>query len=247
MSDNNPNETTPNDAPTTGNMTIFTNIFTSPATAMTQVQERYSIALPMLTFLVLMGLSMYTYYAMVDYVWFVDYMVETTAGELSKAEQDQTRQGMSMMSQGVMGIVATVSAMIMIAIIYVIQAVYFLIISNVKNDGYSFKQWLSFVSWTALPGLLAIIAMFAYILSSTNGQIPPDSLNPLSLNELIFGMDSSKGLGKLLSSIHLAQFWSLAVMVIGYKVWTKSTMANAATIVLLPFVLFYAGWYFLFV
>ena len=193
--------------------------------------------------IILSAIVWFAYYAMVDYEWFVDYIVESTAGDLSKAEQDQTRAGMSMMSQSVMGSITAVTAGIAVAVIYVVQAVYFLIISNVNNDGYEFKQWLSFVCWTSMPVLLTVLAMFVMLLTNTTGQIAPDALNPLSLNELIFGLESSQGLGKLLSTIHLPQIWSLAIMVIGYNVWTKKSMSSSAMIVLLPFVLFYVGWY----
>jgi len=228
-------------------MEIFGNIFTAPSKAMSQVQEKYSIAFPLILMALLTGSVLFSYYSVVDYPWLVDYLVESTAGELSKAEQDQTRAGLEMMSPTVMGVISAITVMVMTAVIYLIQAVYFLIVSNITNDGYEFKQWLSFVSWTAIPGVLAILAMFAYMLSSANGQLPPDSLNQLSLNELIFGLDASKGLGKLLSTIHLAQFWSFAVMIIGYQIWTKKSTMTSATIVLSPFVLFYIGWYLLFI
>ena len=247
MTDNNPYEP---EQPAQGQqdssvITIFSNIFTAPSQAMVQVQEKYSIAFPMILMALLTGLSMYFYYMMVDYEWLVDYLVESTAGDLSKAEQDQTRAALSMMSQTVMGTVSAISLVIFIPIIYVIHAVYFMIVSNINNDGFEFKQWLSFVSWTSIPAILVAIAMFAVIFTSGNGQIAPESINPLSLNELFFGMDPSKGVGKLFASIHLAQFWSLAIMVMGYQIWTKKSAISSALIVITPFILFYFIWYLL--
>jgi len=247
MTDNTPYEPEKpaQEQPSSSIITILGNIFTAPSQAMVQVQERYSIAFPMLLMALLTGLAMYTYYVMVDYEWLVDYLVQSTAGDLSKAEQDQTRAGLSMMPQAVMGAVSAVSIVIFIPILYIIQAVYFVIISNINNDGYDFKQWLSFVSWTSIPSILVAIAMFVVIFTSGNGQIVPESINPLSLNELFFGMDPSKGEGKLLASIHLAQFWSLAIMVMGYQMWTKKSTASSAAIVVTPFILFYFIWYLL--
>ncbi len=243
MSDNNPYVPEAENTPLTGNLTILTNIFTAPSAAMTQVQERYSVAFPLLMTIILTGIVWFSYYAMIDYEWFIDYTVETSAGELSKAEQDQTRAAISMMSPTVMGSVTAITAAIAIAVIYVIHAVYFLIVSNVNGDGYQFKQWLSFVSWTSMPILLTIFAMFAMLFASASGQIAPDTLNPLSLNELIFGLEPSKGLGKILSTIHLPQLWSWAIMVIGYKTWTKKSTASSAMVVLTPFALIYLAWF----
>ena len=152
-----------------------------------------------------------------------------------------------MMSQTAMASITSVTILIMVPIVYVLQSVYFVIVSNVNNDGYEFKQWLSFIAWTNMPSLLAVFAMFATIFFSANGQVPPDTLNSLSLNELFFGLEPSKGLGKLLSSIHIGQLLSFFVMVVGYQTWTKKSMANSAMIVLAPFILFYLGWYFIFI
>jgi len=243
MSETNPYTPSSENNSSSGNMAILTNIFTAPATALTQIQERYNVAFPLLLTIFLSAAVWFSYYAMVDYDWFIDYIVETTAGELSKAEQDQTRASMAMMSQTAMGVITAVTASIAVAVIYVIQAVYFLIVSNVNNDGYEFKQWLSFVAWTSMPILLTIFAMFAMLLSSTSGQIAPDALNPLSLNELIFGLEPSKGVGKLLSTIHIPQLWSLAIRIMGYQVWTKKSTGASAMIVLTPFFLFYVGWF----
>jgi len=247
MSDTNPYESSVEPQNHTGNMTIFSNLFTAPSLAMTQVQQRYNVLFPLFVMILMTALVMVAYFVVLDYAWYLDFLVETTAGELSKAEQDQQRSIMEMMSKPVMGSIAVVTSMVGIAVIYVIQAVYFLIVSNVNNDGYQFKQWFSFISWTAMPALLAILAMFVFLFSSSNGQIAPDSMNPLSLNELFFGLESSKGLGKLLSTIHLPQLWSFAVMVIGYQSWTKSSTVKSAFVVLTPFVLIYLGWYLFFV
>ena len=149
---------------------------------------------------------------------------------------------MSMMPQGTMAVIYGITSMISIGVMYLLHAVYFLIVSKVNGDGFEFKQWLSFVSWTSLPAALAFIAMFVMMFSSENMQIAQEALNPLSLNELFFGMEPSKGMGRLLSSLHFPQFWSLAVMVIGYKAWTNKSMMSSALVVLMPFVVIYLAW-----
>jgi len=247
MSENNPYE--PDGAneeqKLVGNLTILSNVLTAPSKGLAQVKQSFSIAFPLIAITLLTGLAMYYYYVTVDYDWLIDYLVESTAGDLSKAEQDQTRTGLSMMPQGVMGAVSAVSIMIFIPIMFLIHAVYFLIISNINNDGYEFKQWLSFVSWTATPAILVAVAMFVFLFTSSNGQIAPDSINPLSLNELFFNLDASKGVGKLLASIHLAQFWSIAIMIMGYQQWTNKSAASSSAIVVIPYLLFYGIWFLL--
>ncbi len=225
------------------NFSILTNILTDPNYAMAQVRGSYSIMFPLMLVAISSALLMYYYYTVVDYKWFIDYMVETTAGELSKAEQDASRAAMSMMSQNAMGIVSFISVLVIVPIMYVVQSVYFVIMSNIYGDGFEFKHWYSFISWSALPNVLSVIASFVYLATTNNGQIPPDAINQLSLNELIFGLEPSKGLGKLLSTLHLAQFWSFAVMTVGYSQWTKKSIGKSAGIVLTPYIIFYIGWF----
>jgi len=222
--------------------TILSNIFTAPTDAMQQVQERYNILFPLLTLMLATVVVFSYYYVAVDYQWYIDHMVEVSAGELSKSEQEQTRTAFTMMSQTAMGTITAITAAISIAVIFVIQAVYFVIVSNITNDGFQFKQWMSFIAWSSLPALMVYLAMIVYIFSSSNGQIAFETLNPLSLNDLFFGLDATKGAGKMLASLDLTKFWSMYIMIIGYKKWTDKSMSISATVILIPFVGIYAIW-----
>ncbi|MGB0496522.1 MAG: YIP1 family protein [Kangiellaceae bacterium] len=224
------------------NFAILSNIFTSPVEGMQQIQHRYNVLFPLLTLIIATVVVFTYYYAAVDYQWYIDHMVEISAGELSKSEQDQTRAAFEMMSQSTMGSITTVTAAIGIVIFMIIQAVYFVIVSNITNDGFQFKQWLSFVAWSSQPALLVYVAMLAYIFFSSNGQIAFETLNPISLNDLFFNYDATQGVGKMLASLDLTKFWSMYIMIIGYQKWTNKSMANSASIVLIPFVAIYSIW-----
>ncbi|PCI70357.1 MAG: hypothetical protein COB38_07380 [Gammaproteobacteria bacterium] len=239
---NDENKNTPYQSSSTSYSTILSNIFTAPAEAMQQVQENYNVLLPLLTLMTATVIVFAYYYVAVDYQWYIDHMVEISAGELSKSEQEEAKAVFSMMSQTTMASITAITASIGIAIVFVFQAVYFVIVSNITNDGFQFKQWMSFTAWGSLPALLSYLAMMVYIFSSSNGQIAFETLNPLSLNDLFFGFDASKGAGKMLSSIDLTKFWSMYIMIIGYQKWTGKSMASSATVVLIPFVGIYGIW-----
>jgi hypothetical protein len=72
--------------------------------------------------------------------------------------------------------------------------------------------------------------------------LPAEALNPISLNALLFDMNAYAGAGSVLGVIDLTTFWSLAVMAIGYKVWTKTSMAMSIITVTVPYVIFYSAW-----
>ena len=222
-----------------GNLSILTNLFTAPQAAFEGIIRESPILLPMLTIIAINAILVVFLYTNIDYPWFVDHMVELQAGDLSKAEQNQVRQGMEMMSPRVMGGVGAFSVAAVLCVIFCLEALYFLIVSNIAGDGFRFKQWLALVSWTAMPSLLGSLAAFVNILSSSNGQIAPESLNPLSLNELFFNLQATQGIGAILASVDITLFWTLALMVMGYAKWTQRSLIKSSLIVLTPFVVIF--------
>lgn len=225
---------------------ILTNIFSSPKQAFSDIQKNYPVLLPMLIILSLNAILVVLLFMNIDFEWYIDHMVESTAGDLSKAEQDASRQTLSMMSPSTMSIFGAAGAAIGIGIIFCLTAAYLVIVSNVNNDGFQFKQWLSFVCWTSMPTLITVLASLVSIFMSSNGQIAPENLNPLSLNALFFGLDALKGAGSILASIDLSVFWSIILMTIGYSQWTGKKQTISFLIVVAPFAIF-TGLRFVFV
>lgn len=218
---------------------IMSHIFTTPNQAYQAIQTQTPIWFPLLLTIGMSILVVILLFSNIDFEWYLEHMVEIAAGDASKAEQDQIRQAMSMMPASGMATFGAFSAAISIAVIFAIQAFYFVIVSGVTNDGIGFKQWFSFVCWSYLPGLVSGIASIMVILTSSNGQIAPETLNPFSLNALFFDMDAAKGLGNIYATTDLTLFWSMALMVLGYSQWTKRSLANSAALVLSPFALYY--------
>lgn len=221
-------------------ISIIQNIFTRPEQAYRDIQQNYPVLLPLVLIMSFNALLLILLFSNIDFEWYVEHMVNLTAGETSRMEQDQVRQAFSMMSASSLGMVSALSAVIGIAVVYCINALYFVIVSGLTGDGFQFKQWLSFVSWSSMPSLLAVFVSFLFILTSANGQIAPESINQLSLNELFFGLNPVEGLGNILASTDLTLFWSIALMTIGYAKWTEKSQAKSFFIVILPYVIFYA-------
>lgn len=222
------------------NMSILLNIFTAPQKAFEDIEKRYNFLLPLLSLTLFNAVLIIFLYSNIDYEWFVDYMVQAQAGELTNAEQDQQRQAMEMLSPGTMGAIGAISVAIFLAIMFCIYSAYLVIVSNITNDGFQFKQWFSLVTWSTMPSLVSTLAQYVVILTSSNGQIAPETLNPLSLNELFFGLDAISGVGSILATTDITMFWSIALLSIGYSKWTKKSYANSLIIVLIPYILYYS-------
>lgn len=218
---------------------IFTNIFTSPQKAFQDIQTDYPVILPMLLAAVLSALAYIFLFSKIDFNWFIEHMVTLQAEDLSKAEKEDIRQKMQHLSPEAWGWLYGAAAFIGIIIIYCIKALYFVIISNINNDGFQFNQWLSFVAWASLPSIIGILASFVTLFSSTNGQIAPETLNPLTLNTL-FDLNPTEGLGSILATTDIFIFWIIALMTIGYSQWTKSNTVKSFLTVVTPFTLYYA-------
>lgn len=229
----------------TSSWAILKQLITSPKKAFVAIQFDYPVLLPLVILLIANAVLVFFALSNVDYAWFTEQMVEATAGGLSPSEQAQTRELFEMMSQQGMLVISLITTVLSVLFLLCLQALYFVIVSNFTHDGFQFKQWLSLVCWSLLPSIVSILAGLVVVFSNQNGQYLLESLDPFSLNSLFFGMDVTQGAGKVLSSISLTLFWSIALMMIGYSAWTKKSSYQSLAIIILPYLLFYGAQFYL--
>jgi len=224
-------------------MSIMTNIFTNPGTAFSDIKVNNPILMPLFTLLVAQSLLVIFMYSNVDYQWYVDEMI-TRASDTDTSQEDiaNMRKGLEMMSGTTTGLLGAVFGSLFIMVMYSVMALYFVIISAISNDGIKFKQWFSFISWTSMPAVLGILAGYVVVFTSSNGQFLPESINPLSLNELFFNMDPAKGIGAVLAGTSVTAFWTFALMVIGYSSWTGKKVAVSVSIIAALYTVTYGIW-----
>ncbi len=224
----------------TSSLAIFSNIFTSPTQAYQDLQKDSTVLFPLLLLIILNVALIFFLFSSIDYSWYVDHMVNLQAGDLSPAQQEAMRANFEKMTPNTISMIAGGSTAIGLPIIYAIYAGYLLVISNLNNDGIGFKRWFSFISWSYMPVLFGVLASFVTIVVSSNGQIAPETLNPLTLNELFFGLDPNKGIGSILAQLDITQFWVLGLMTIGYSKWTHISPLKSFLIVGFPIIAFYS-------
>lgn len=213
-------------------------IFTEPGKAMAAVEQRSMLWLPLLLLVLGNVALMAWYYGVVDFAWLQDRLLSSNP-EIDGAAREAAQQFMTrpvMMGGALVGVVIGVPAMLCLF------AVYYFLAAKVVGNELSFGKWFAFVVWTSVPTLLNLPAMAIGILMSGNGQIAPEALNPLTLNQLLFQFPMGHPWQALLDSIALTTLWSIAVAVIGFEVWTRRSQATALAVVLLPYVVIYGGW-----
>jgi hypothetical protein len=202
------------------------------------VRERSMIWLPLLLLVLGTSAMQAWYYQMVDISWLQDHLLSADP-EMEPAARAAAKGFMSrgmMMSMGVIGTV------IVLPIILLLSAVYYLLAAKVIGNDLGFGKWFAFSTWTIVPTLLMIPLMAVQILMSDNGQLPPDALNPVSLNQLIFHYPVTNPWAGLLGAISLLSIWSTIVAVIGYRRWTDKSLGTSIFIVLLPQIVIYGVW-----
>jgi hypothetical protein len=224
---------------------ILKQIIVSPRAAFVSLCGSYPVLLPLFLTLLASGLLVFCAFSNIDYEWFTEQMVETMAGGVSPSEQAQVRDTFEMMSPKVMSVVSVFSVVLTMVILFCLHSLYFVIVSNITDDGFQFKQWFCFVSWSSLPGLISILASLLIIFSSEDGRYLIDSLDPLSINALFVGMDATQGVGKVFASISLTLFWTVGLMVVGYSVWTQKRLLQSFIIVVLPYIGYFGFQFYL--
>ncbi|MCB1560560.1 MAG: YIP1 family protein [Xanthomonadales bacterium] len=214
-------------------------VFVEPAKAMQAVRERSMAWFPLLLLVGGTAIVWVWYYQIVDIAWLQDQMLSAGGQKLSP---EQIAASKSFMTRGFLIGSTIVSVAIMLPLIMLISAVYYLLAAKVVGSDIGFGKWFAFAVWTSVPALLLVPAGIIKILTSSNGQLTQQAVNPLSLNELLFHLPVSSPWAGLANAIHIPSIWAAVVAIIGYKLWTGKSTVTSAIVVLLPLVVIYGGW-----
>lgn len=211
-------------------------MFTEPSRAFETIKTKSMVWLPLIL-LILSSVVLFMYYfQVVDFAWMLD---RTLAANPDAAAREAAAK---MMTKDTFLYSAVGGSVIAMPIVLSIMALYFLIIAKVKKLEFGFTKWFTFVTWSAVPGLIALPLGIMQIMLASNGQLGMEQLNPTSLNQLFFHFAPGHAWQGLLDSIQLPMLWSIYLMVIGYQVWAKSTRASALVVVIAPYAVIYGIW-----
>ena len=217
------------------------NIFTAPAEAFTELDQRPIKLFPLTLIMISTIAAMFWYFNIVDFDWFIDDAISGSAIELTNEQLETTRETMQSMSQTTFKMFGVLGSGFGLLVLWVLQAGYLSMASALNGDRYKFTNWFSLVLWTSLPSLLSVLGIVVTILLSPNGQISPYDLDPLTLANL--GMQSSNGaVQTLMVSLNLTMIWSVALIVMAYKQCLESSLVKALAIVLAPYLIILGVW-----
>ena len=218
------------------------NIFVAPGKALQNLKEQPTVAVPILLLLGAWIVLWIWYYHAVDFPWLIDRMIQAQAKIAPPEQRARIVAATSQVSPTFLTVISIASVIIVLLLSTLIMSAYLLIVAVVREDDLGFKSWLSLVLWTSLPSLLVVVAIAIHVLLADQHRVAPDQLNPLSLDSLLFGGDSSARWKRLLGSLDLTSLWSWALLIFGYRLWTRRSVLQSAVVVLAPIVILYGGW-----
>src|SRR5688500_14824492 len=158
-------------------MSHLLNIYLEPAKVFADLKEKPTFWMPLLLVAIVSSVSVLMYFMQVDPVWFTDQQALQlrSSGELSAAEVDQTMKMMP--GARTMGYFMGPFTLVMVTVIYLVMALYYLIAGKVTGKPVSYRHGLALTAWGSMPMLLGSLVLIVGILTST----PQTSFESLQL------------------------------------------------------------------
>lgn len=223
--------------PSTSPVNALGTIFYEPTKTFQQLESRPRAWFPTLVLIICMLAVMGWYFSTVDFPWLADQM----ASAMKTAEERDAFA--KTMSKTLLQVSTLVSVVFMYPLIFAIMGVYFMAVSKMISHGITFGKGFALAAWSSIPSILLLPLGAMQIMLNPAGQLGFSELNPLSLNQLVFHYDLAHPLASLMDSLSVFTFWSMFLLVIGFEVWAKVKRSTAVKVVVLPYLIVFAGWY----
>jgi len=221
---------------------MFSNIITNPTSVFDSIKLKTSFMVPIIVSIILAQIMFYSYFQMVNPVWFVDHMVSLNANELAPDQIEGMRKFMTV--DRIMPFTLG-GAVVGTFIILLLQALYLMIVGNIKNMDVSYGQWFSLTAWSLVPAILLSILILISLAIGDVSQLPMELMNPLNFASL-FGIEGPGKLYNTLAGISIVNFLSLYLVAAGFKHWSNGSWTSSVILVGMPYVLLWLAQLFVF-
>ncbi|QPG04821.1 YIP1 family protein [Salinimonas marina] len=194
--------------------------------------------LPFVLVIVASVLPGYLYFSSVDFSYYVD-LLASTMGDVSPAEIEQFRQNQQ---QSFYVIIGLVGPLIGLPLYYLLIALYLhLATKSDEQNVQGFTDWYGFTWWISMPLLLSSLVSVLLIAISSDPQMSPAIMQPLSLAYLL-GVPLSSDWNGLAGATSLIMLWTIYLTTVGISQWTSFSTKKSAVIAAAPYVLIYGVW-----
>jgi len=217
-------------------MSNLINIFLEPSKAFADLKEKPTFLVPLLLVALAVTAMSFLYFMKVDSSWFIDHTLLASGKEMSAAEMAQAKSFMP--GAKMMGYIAIVTTPIVMTIVVVIMALYYLLAGKISGSAIGFKHGLSLAAWSSMPAILgAIVALVGVVMMTP--QTGLESLMLTHADPLLLQLPVDSPWKKLATSFDFLNFWSIFLSALGWKVWGKTSWAEGVTVAVIPSVVIY--------
>jgi hypothetical protein len=219
-------------------MSQLINIFVEPGKVFAELKEKPTFLVPALLVALFTAGSALLYFFKVDPDWFISNQLARMGGEMSAAELEQVKAFMP--GARTSGLIAAPSTLVVMAIVYSLLALYYLLAGKVTGHAVSFRHGLSLAAWSSMPMVVgALVAIVAIFTSSPKSSF--ESMQLLNVDPLLVQLPFDHAWGNLARSFSLLNFWAWFLAALGWKVWFRTGWGQALFVVLLPSLVIYGG------
>jgi hypothetical protein len=220
---------------------IAINILTSPGTAFAAIREKPQFLFPLALLLLGAAVTTFIFTNGVDFQYMMEQQVAANpdATDQQIAQAGQVGEMLGSLPSAALAAGATVLGVIGAIIAYLLQALYFKVVSLIRRDALTYKLWFSVICFCSMPVLLRYLATVVNLLANDISLMSQTTMNPLAFGNL-FGLEAGGGIGStILMNLDITTIWSLVLVILAYKAMTGKGIAFATAIVLAPALLFF--------
>jgi hypothetical protein len=224
------------------NMQLAVALFTDPKGAMREIEARPRFLFPLLVMaLVTLGVTFW-YFKIVDFDWLIDATLRSSPRTKNLTEE-QLAAASKVMTRGVLTWTSLIAVPFVLAIIRLLEALWYLLAGKVTKVQRSYKQWFALANWTSLPGVVAVLPAIPLLLTTQSAQIDmATAISPLSLNALFLHRAMGDSGYQLFTSLNLIQIFTMFLVVLGIRMWSGRSWLFALLYALLPVLVIGGGW-----
>jgi len=212
-------------------MSHLINIFVEPGKVFAEQKEKPTFMVPLVLMMTLTVVMSLLYFNKVDSEWFTSHQLAMSGSEMSASEIEQAKKMMP--SASVIGIFSAIFGPIMIVVVTLVMALYYLIAGKVTGAGVSFKQSMSLVAWSSVPSLLSLVVAIIGIMMMAP-QTALESLMLTNVDPLIVQLPFDHAWSSFAKNFNLLTLWSVAVAAIGWRTYSRGGWGQAVTVALIP-------------
>ena len=220
---------------------FISQLIANPQIAFQSLRKNPNFWFPLLTIAVLSAAIFAWFYSIVDLDWLREQIMLSNP-QYEEMSEAQRAKAAGIISKNFLMWGSVVGAFVSVPFFRLLEAVYYLLTGKITRVEGSLKQWFALACWSAFPGVLVLALMAVAIITRSNGQITPDSLSMLSLNELFFHTPMGHKWHSLLTSITILNPYLWWLTIVGVKTFSARSTIYSAVVVLVPIGLIYSGW-----